>query len=35
LAGDHSIRTARNRMCRDAVDRALERYTGEPPEIWF
>jgi glucosamine-6-phosphate deaminase len=35
VAGDFSDPHGTHRMCRDAVDRALESYTGEPPEIWY
>src|SRR5439155_21941151 len=35
VAGDLSDPHGTHRMCKEAVDRALERYTGEAPEIWY
>ena len=35
VAGDLSDPHGTHRMCHDAVARALERYKGEPPEIWY
>ena len=35
VAGDLSDPHGTHRMCKEAVDRALERYRGEPPEIWY
>ena len=35
VAGDLSDPHGTHRMCHDAVIRALERGTGEPPEIWY
>ena len=35
VAGDLSDPHGTHRMCKEAVDRALERYKGEPPEVWF
>ena len=35
VAGDLSDPHGTHRMCKEAVDRALERYSGEPPEIWL
>lgn len=35
VAGDLSDPHGTHRMCQEAIDRALERYTGEPPEIWL
>jgi glucosamine-6-phosphate deaminase len=35
VAGDLSDPHGTHRMCKEAVDRALERYEGEPPEIWY
>jgi glucosamine-6-phosphate deaminase len=35
VAGDHSDPHGTHRMCRDAIDNALESYTGAPPEIWY
>ena len=34
VAGDLSDPHGTHRMCHDAVDRALERYTGDAPEVW-
>jgi glucosamine-6-phosphate deaminase len=35
VAGDFSDPHGTHRQCRDAVHQALERYAGEPPEIWY
>ncbi len=35
VAGDLSDPHGTHRMCKEAIDRALERYSGEPPEIWY
>jgi glucosamine-6-phosphate deaminase len=35
VAGDLSDPHGTHRMCAEAVDRALERYGGEPPEVWL
>jgi len=35
VAGDLSDPHGTHRMCKEAVDRALERYGGEPPEVWY
>jgi len=35
VAGDLSDPHGTHRMCKEAVDRALERYTGEAPAIWL
>jgi glucosamine-6-phosphate deaminase len=35
VAGDLSDPHGTHRMCKEAVDRALERYSGEPPEVWY
>ncbi|HKW51016.1 MAG TPA: glucosamine-6-phosphate deaminase [Candidatus Eisenbacteria bacterium] len=35
VAGDLSDPHGTHRMCNDAVERALERYAGEKPEIWY
>jgi glucosamine-6-phosphate deaminase len=35
VAGDLSDPHGTHRMCKDAVDRALERYRGTPPEVWL
>jgi len=35
VAGDLSDPHGTHRMCKEAVDRALEQYTGEPPEVWY
>ena len=34
-AGDLSDPHGTHRMCLEAVERALERYSGEPPEVWY
>ena len=35
VAGDLSDPHGTHRMCKEAVDRALERYAGEAPEVWL
>ncbi|RPH53552.1 MAG: glucosamine-6-phosphate deaminase, partial [Acidobacteria bacterium] len=35
VAGDLSDPHGTHRMCYEAVERALTRYSGEPPEIWY
>jgi glucosamine-6-phosphate deaminase len=35
VAGDLSDPHGTHRMCKEAVDEALERYTGEKPEVWL
>jgi glucosamine-6-phosphate deaminase len=35
VAGDLSDPHGTHRMCKEAIDRALERYSGEPPEVWY
>jgi glucosamine-6-phosphate deaminase len=35
VAGDLSDPHGTHRMCKDAVDRALESYTGPAPEVWL
>lgn len=35
VAGDLSDPHGTHRMCKEAVERALARYTGEPPEVWL
>jgi glucosamine-6-phosphate deaminase len=35
VAGDLSDPHGTHRMCKEAVDRALERYTGASPEVWL
>src|SRR5262245_40360711 len=35
VAGDLSDPHGPHRMCKEAVDYALERYSGPPPEVWF
>jgi glucosamine-6-phosphate deaminase len=35
VAGDLSDPHGTHRMCKDAVDRALELYSGEAPEVWY
>src|SRR5207247_9600073 len=35
VAGDLSDPHGTHRMCKDAIERALERYAGEAPEIWY
>jgi glucosamine-6-phosphate deaminase len=35
VAGDLSDPHGTHRMCHDAVERALDRYAGERPEIWY
>ncbi len=34
VAGDLSDPHGTHRMCKEAVDRALDRYAGEPPQVW-
>ena len=35
VAGDLSDPHGTHRMCKEAIERALERYTGPPPEVWL
>jgi glucosamine-6-phosphate deaminase len=35
VAGDFSDPHGTHRMCKEAVERALERYAGEAPEVWL
>jgi glucosamine-6-phosphate deaminase len=35
VAGDLSDPHGTHRMCKEAVDRALERYSGDRPEVWL
>jgi glucosamine-6-phosphate deaminase len=35
VAGDLSDPHGTHRMCLEAIHRALERYTGDPPEVWY
>ncbi|MGE5177903.1 MAG: glucosamine-6-phosphate deaminase [Bacteroidota bacterium] len=35
VAGDLSDPHGTHRMCKEAVDRALERYSGPEPEVWL
>jgi glucosamine-6-phosphate deaminase len=35
VAGDLSDPHGTHRMCKEAVERALERYGGEAPEVWL
>ncbi|MGQ0561426.1 MAG: glucosamine-6-phosphate deaminase [Gemmatimonadota bacterium] len=35
VAGDLSDPHGTHRMCKEAVDRALAQYKGEPPEVWY
>ena len=35
VAGDLSDPHGTHRMCKEAVDRALQLYQGEPPEVWY
>ena len=35
VAGDLSDPHGTHRMCLEAVERALERYGGAPPEVWY
>jgi glucosamine-6-phosphate deaminase len=35
VAGDLSDPHGTHRMCKEAVDRALARYGGETPEVWY
>ena len=34
VAGDLSDPHGTHRMCKEAIERALERYRGAPPEVW-
>ncbi|MFO7768421.1 MAG: PIG-L family deacetylase, partial [bacterium] len=34
-AGDYSDPHGTHRMCRQAIEQALERWSGEPPEVWL
>jgi glucosamine-6-phosphate deaminase len=35
VAGDLSDPHGTHRMCKEAVDSALERYSGETPDVWY
>ncbi|MGH7468889.1 MAG: glucosamine-6-phosphate deaminase [Longimicrobiales bacterium] len=35
VAGDLSDPHGTHRMCKEAIDYALARYQGEPPEVWY
>jgi glucosamine-6-phosphate deaminase len=35
VAGDLSDPHGTHRMCKEAVDRALAEYRGDPPEVWY
>ena len=35
VAGDLTDPHGTHRMCMDAIHKALERYSGEPPEVWY
>jgi glucosamine-6-phosphate deaminase len=35
VAGDLSDPHGTHRMCMEAVHRALQQYSGEPPEVWY
>ncbi len=35
VAGDLSDPHGTHRMCKEAVDRALEKYKYDPPEVWY
>jgi glucosamine-6-phosphate deaminase len=35
VAGDLSDPHGTHRMCKEAVERSLDRYPGEPPEVWY
>ena len=35
VAGDLSDPHGTHRMCHEAVERALERYAGMPPDVWY
>ncbi|HSQ60943.1 MAG TPA: glucosamine-6-phosphate deaminase [Acidobacteriota bacterium] len=35
VAGDLSDPHGTHRMCKEAIDAALERYAGAPPEVWL
>ncbi|MEJ2217512.1 MAG: PIG-L family deacetylase, partial [Gemmatimonadota bacterium] len=35
VAGDLTDPHGTHRMCKEAIEAALERYSGEPPEVWY
>ncbi len=35
VAGDLTDPHGTHRMCKQAIEEALERYSGEPPEVWY
>lgn len=35
IAGDLSDPHGTHRMCKEAIESALDRYAGEPPQIWY
>lgn len=35
IAGDLSDPHGTHRMCKEAIELALEQYSGEPPELWY
>jgi glucosamine-6-phosphate deaminase len=35
IAGDLSDPHGTHRMCKEAIEAALDRYSGEPPEVWY
>lgn len=35
IAGDLSDPHGTHRMCKEAIEEALARYSGEPPEVWY
>ncbi|MEJ2678710.1 MAG: glucosamine-6-phosphate deaminase [Gemmatimonadota bacterium] len=35
VAGDLTDPHGTHRMCKEAIEAALERYPGEPPEVWY
>jgi len=35
IAGDLSDPHGTHRMCKEAIEKALEEYSGEPPEVWY
>jgi glucosamine-6-phosphate deaminase len=35
VAGDLTDPHGTHRMCKEAIEKALERYSGEPPEVWY
>src|SRR5690606_17250429 len=35
IAGDLSDPHGTHRMCKEAIELALEEYSGEPPEAWY